>query len=211
MLRLAIVDDHGIVRAGFREMLAEEIEIQIVFEASSGEEALQQLRECDCDVLLLDISLPGQSGVDVLRAVRQRHPAIRVLVLSGFPEERYALAMIRHGADGYLSKECEREELIRAIRTVAGGRRYISARTAQLLAGECAGEIVLPSHSQLSDRELEVFLQLAKGASVSDIAAALNLSVKTVSTYRSRLLEKLSLSSNAELAAYAIRNGLIVG
>ncbi|HZX31412.1 MAG TPA: response regulator transcription factor [Rhodocyclaceae bacterium] len=211
MLRLAIVDDHGIVRAGFREMLAEEIEIQIVFEASSGEEALQHLRECDCDVLLLDLSLPGQSGVDVLRAVRQRHPGIKVLMLSGFPEERYALAMIRHGADGYLSKECEREELIRAIRTVAGGRRYVSARTAQLLAGECAGEVILPSHSQLSDRELEVFLQLAQGASVSDIAAALNLSVKTVSTYRTRLLEKLALSSNAELAAYAIRHGLIVG
>ena len=211
MLRLAIVDDHGIVRAGFREMLAEEIEINIVFEASSGEEALQLLRECECDVLLLDLSLPGQSGVDVLRAVRQRHPGLKVLMLSGFPEERYAVAMIRHGADGYLSKECEREELIRAIRTVAGGRRYVSARTAELLAGECAGDIVLPSHAQLSDRELEVFLQLAQGASVSDIAAALNLSVKTVSTYRSRLLEKLSLSSNAELAAYAIRNGLIVG
>jgi two-component system invasion response regulator UvrY len=210
MLRLAIVDDHGIVRAGFREMLAEEIEISIVFEASSGEEALQQLRGCPCDVLLLDLSLPGQSGVDVLRAVRQRHPGIRVLMLSGFPEERYALAMIRHGADGYLSKECEREELIRAIRTVAVGRRYVSSRTAELLAGECAGDIVLPSHAQLSERELEVFLQLARGASVSDIAASLNLSVKTISTYRSRLLEKLSLSSNAELAAYAIRNGLIV-
>jgi two-component system invasion response regulator UvrY len=211
MLRLAIVDDHGIVRAGFREMLAEEVEISIVFEAASGEEALQQLRECQCDVLLLDLSLPGQSGVDVLRAARQRHPGLRVLMLSGFPEERYALAMIRHGADGYLSKECEREELIRAIRTVAVGRRYVSPRTAELLAGECAGDIVLPSHAQLSGRELEVFLQLAKGASVSDIAASLNLSVKTVSTYRSRLLEKLSLSSNAELAAYAIRNGLIVG
>lgn len=211
MLRLAIVDDHGIVRAGFREMLAEEIEINIVFEASSGEEALQRLREIECDVLLLDLSLPGQSGVDVLRAVRQRHPGIKVLMLSGFPEERYALAMIRHGADGYLSKECEREELIRAIRTVASGRRYVSARTAELLAGECAGDIVVPTHAQLSERELEVFLQLAQGASVSDIAAALNLSVKTVSTYRSRLLEKLSLSSNAELAAYAIRNGLIVG
>lgn len=211
MLRLAIVDDHGIVRAGFREMLAEEIEINIVFEASSGEEALQRLREIECDVLLLDLSLPGQSGVDVLRAVRQRHPGVKVLMLSGFPEERYALAMIRHGADGYLSKECEREELIRAIRTVASGRRYVSARTAELLAGECAGDIVVPTHAQLSERELEVFLQLAQGASVSDIAAALNLSVKTVSTYRSRLLEKLSLSSNAELAAYAIRNGLIVG
>ncbi|MBS1191888.1 MAG: transcriptional regulator, LuxR family [Rhodocyclaceae bacterium] len=211
MLRLAIVDDHGIVRAGFREMLAEEVEIVIIFEASSGEEALQQLRECGCDILLLDLSLPGQSGVDVLRAVRRQYPETKVLMLSGFPEERYALAMIRHGADGYLSKECERDELIRAIRTVASGRRYVSTRTAELLAGECAGEIVLPTHAQLSDRELEVFLQLARGASVSDIAAALNLSVKTVSTYRSRLLEKLSLSSNAEIAAYAIRHGLILG
>lgn len=211
MLRLAIVDDHGIVRAGFREMLAEEVEISVAFEASSGEEALRLLRANECDVLLLDLSLPGQSGVDVLRAVRQRHPGIRVLMLSGFPEERYALAMIRQGADGYLSKECEKEELMRAIRTVAAGRRYVSTRTAELLAGECAGDIILPSHAQLSERELEVFLQLARGASVSDIAAVLKLSVKTVSTYRSRLLEKLCLSSNAELAAYAIRNGLIVG
>lgn len=211
MLRIAIVDDHGIVRAGFREMLADEIAVSIVFEASSGEEALERLRELPCDVLLLDISLPGQSGVDVLRAVRQRHPGLRVLVLSGFPEERYAVAMIRQGADGYLSKECEREELILAIHAVAQGRRYISARTAQLLAGECAGDIAQPSHEQLSERELEVFLQLARGASVSDIAASLKLSVKTVSTYRSRLLEKLGLSSNAELAAYAIRHGLMLG
>jgi len=211
MLRIAIVDDHGIVRAGFREMLAEELAISIAFEAASGEEALERLREFSCEVLLLDISLPGLSGVDVLRTVRQRHPGLRVLMLSGFPEDRYALAMIRQGADGYLSKECEQDELILAIRTVAQGRRYLSARTAQLMAGEFAGEIVMPSHEQLSERELEVFLQLARGASVSDIAAALNLSVKTVSTYRSRLLDKLSLSSNAELAAYAIRNGLMVG
>lgn len=209
MLRIAIVDDHGIVRAGFREMLAEEVAISIVFEAASGEEALARLRELPCEMLLLDLNLPGQSGVDVLRTVRQRHPGLRVLVLSGFPEERYALAMIRQGADGYLSKECEREELILAIHTVAQGQRYISGRTAQLLARELAGESVLPSHTQLSERELQVFLHLARGASVSDIAAALHLSVKTVSTYRSRLLDKLGLSSNAELAAYAIRHGLM--
>lgn len=211
MLRLAIVDDHQIVRAGFREMLAEEIDIRIVFEAASGEEALVRLRETDCDVLLLDISLPGQSGVDVMRAVRQRYPQLRVLVLSGFPEERYALAMIRHGADGYLSKECCREELLRAIHTVAQGRRYVSERTAQLLAGKMAGESEAPPHEALSEREFQVFLHLARGDSVSDIAAELNLSVKTVSTYRSRLLEKLGLASNAELAAYAIRHGLMAG
>ena len=137
--RIAIVDDHQIVRAGFRELLADELGLEIVLEAASGEAALEALREQPVDVLLLDLSLPGQSGVDVLRAVRQRYEGTRVLMLSGFPEERYALAMIRNGADGYLCKDCERDELIRAIRTVAEGRRYVSARTAELLAEELAG------------------------------------------------------------------------
>lgn len=210
MLRLAIVDDHSIVRAGFREMLEEEIGIQIEFEAASGEDALQQLRTKACDVLLLDLSLPGQSGVDVLRAVRQRYESLKVLVLSGFPEDRYALPMIRNGANGYLSKDCERDELLRAIRTVAQGRRYISAKTAELLASDLAGESTAPPHEQLSERELQVFLRLAKGESVSSIADVLNISVKTVSTYRSRLLEKLGIASNAELATYAVQHGLIV-
>lgn len=210
MLRIAIVDDHAIVRAGFREMLAEEIDLRIEFEAASGEEALERLRETECDVILLDLSLPGQSGVDVLRAVRQRYDNLGVLVLTGFPEERYAVAMIRNGADGYLCKDCDRDELVRAIRTVAQGRRYVSARTAELLADELAGDGAAVPHAQLSERELQVFLRLARGESVSDIAAALALSVKTVSTYRSRVLEKLQVASNAELAAYAIRHGLMV-
>ncbi|NMG74681.1 response regulator [Aromatoleum diolicum] len=210
MLRIAIVDDHAIVRAGFREMLAEEIDLRIEFEAASGEEALERLRETECDVILLDLSLPGQSGVDVLRAVRQRYDNLGVLVLTGFPEERYAVAMIRNGADGYLCKDCDRDELVRAIRTVAQGRRYVSARTAELLADELAGDGAAVPHAQLSERELQVFLRLVRGESVSDIAATLALSVKTVSTYRSRLLEKLQVASNAELAAYAIRHGLMV-
>ena len=210
MLRLAIVDDHKIVRAGFREMLADELGVRVEFEAASGEEALQQLREQPCDVLLLDLSLPGQSGVDVLRAVRQRYPALKVLVLSGFPEERYALPMIRNGANGYLCKDCERDELIRAIRTVAQGRRYVSPRTAELLADDLAGVSTSLPLESLSERELQVFLRLARGESVSGIADTLNLSVKTVSTYRSRLLEKLEVASNAELAAYALRHGLMV-
>lgn len=210
MLRIAIVDDHEIVRAGFREMLSEETGLQIAFEAASGEEALALLRDTPCDVVLLDLSLPGQSGIDVLRTLRQRHAALRVLVLSGFPEERYALAMLRNGADGYLGKECERDELIRAIHVVAQGRRYVSARVAELLADELAGDASHPAHLQLSERELQVFLRLARGESVSAIAEALKLSVKTVSTYRSRLLEKLEVASNAELAAYAIRHGLIL-
>jgi DNA-binding NarL/FixJ family response regulator len=210
MLRIAIVDDHQIVRAGFREMLADELGFEFPFEAASGEEALQGLRQHETDVLLLDLSLPGQSGVDVLRAARQRYDKLRILVLSGFPEERYALAMIRNGADGYLCKDCTREELVNAIRTVAQGRRYLSPRTAELLAQELTGGGASAPHEKLSDRELQVFLRLARGESVSDIAEVLHLSVKTVSTYRSRLLEKLDVSSNAELATYALRHGLIL-
>lgn len=210
MLRIAIVDDHQIVRAGFRELLADELGLSIAFEADSGEAALACLREQPVDVLLLDLSLPGQSGVDVLRAVRQRYEAVRVLMLSGFPEERYALAMIRNGADGYLCKDCTRDELLQAIRTVAQGRRYLSARTAELLAAEFTGDGSAAPHEKLSDRELQVFLRLARGESVSDIAAVLKLSVKTVSTYRTRLLEKLGVASNAELATYALRHGLIL-
>lgn len=210
MLRLAIVDDHQIVRHGFREMLEGELDISIAFEAASGEEALDKLREQACDILLLDLSLPGQGGVDVLRTVRQRHPDLRVLILSGYPEDRYALSMIRNGADGYLCKDCERADLLRAVRTVAQGRRYVSRKTAELLAEELAGGGTSAPHESLSERELQVFLRLAKGESVTEIGRSLNLSVKTISTYRSRLLEKLELTSNAELAAYAIRHGLIV-
>lgn len=210
MLQVAIVDDHEIVRAGFREMLAEELGISIAFEAASGEEALARLQETACDVLLLDLALPGQSGVDVLRILRQRHAGLHVLVLTGYPEERYALAMIRHGADGYLCKECSRDELLQAVRTVAQGRRYLSPRMMELLADEVAGGGPAVPHEQLSERELQVFLRLASGQSVSEIGEVLHLSVKTVSTYRTRLLEKLGVASNAELAAYALRHGLLV-
>ncbi|MDP3514372.1 MAG: response regulator transcription factor [Sulfuritalea sp.] len=210
MLRVAIVDDHAIVRAGFREMLADEVGIVVAFEAASGEEALALLQETGCDVLLLDLALPGQSGIDVLRNLRLHQAKPRVLVLTGFPEERYALAMIRNGADGYLCKECERDELLRAVRTVAQGRRYLSPRMAELLADELTGAGAAAPHQQLSERELQVFLRLARGQSVSQIGEALRLSVKTVSTYRSRLLEKLGVGSNAELAAYAVRNSLLL-
>lgn len=209
MIKVAIVDDHQIVRSGFRELLSEDASIQISFESGNGDDALEQLRTKPCDVLLLDISLPGKSGVDVLRSVRQRYPELRVLILTGFPEESYALAMIRNGANGYLCKDCEADELLRAIRIVSQGRRYVSERTAELLADEMSGERSVVLHEGLSDRELQVFLRLARGESVSDIARELNLSVKTISTYRSRLTEKLNVASNAELATYAMRHGLI--
>lgn len=209
MLQVAIVDDHQIVRAGFRELLSEDVAIQICFEASSGEEALSKLRVTPCDVLLLDISLPGKSGIDVLRTVCQRHPEVKVLILSGFPEESYALAVIRNGASGYLSKDCDQQELLRAIHIVGTGRRYASPKTSELLADEMSGNRSSKPHESLSDRELQVFLRLAKGESVSEIAKNLNLSVKTISTYRSRLSEKLDVTSNAGMATYALRNGLI--
>ena len=209
MIKVAIVDDHQIVRSGFRELLSEDTSIQISFESGNGGDALEQLRTKPCDVLLLDISLPGKSGVDVLRSVRQRYPELKVLILTGFPEESYALAMIRNGANGYLCKDCEADELPRAIRIVSQGRRYVSERTAELLADEMSGERSVVLHEGLSDRELQVFLRLARGESVSDIAHELNLSVKTISTYRSRLTEKLNVASNAELATYAMRHGLI--
>jgi two-component system invasion response regulator UvrY len=211
MPRIAIVDDHEIVRTGLREMLLDAPDIEVAFEAATGDEALAGVREHACDVLLLDIALPDQSGVDVLRALRQRHAEVRVLVLTGYPEERYARAMMRNGAHGYLCKDCTRSELLTAIRALCQGRRYLSARTADLLADDLAGNSPAAPHLQLSERELQVFLRLARGQSVSDIAGGLHLSVKTVSTYRSRLLEKLGVASNAELAAYALRHGLTDG
>jgi DNA-binding NarL/FixJ family response regulator len=203
------VDDHAVVRAGFREMLADTTDLHIQFESASGEEALQHLREMDCQVLLLDISLPGISGVDVLRTVRERHPQVKVLVLSGYPEDRYALAMIRNGAAGYLCKDCEAGELIDAIRRVARGKRYLSQRTSELLADELTGEAQPDPHTELSEREFQVFIRLAAGATVSQIADDLHLSIKTISTYRSRLLSKLHVDSNAGLASYAIHHGLL--
>ncbi|NDP47009.1 MAG: response regulator transcription factor [Sulfuriferula multivorans] len=209
MIQVAIVDDHQIVRSGFRELLSEDSAIRVSFEAATGDAALEQLRTSPCDVLLLDLSLPGKSGVEVLRTVRQRYPDLKVLILSGFPEERYALVMIKNGANGYLCKDCGQEELLRAIHMVSTGRRYVSPRTAELLADEMLGERSLEPHESLSDRELQVFLRLARGESVSAIAERLHLSVKTISTYRSRLTEKLNVGSNAELATYALRRGLI--
>lgn len=207
-VRIAIVDDHEIVRRGFRELLAGESGFDVVLDTPSGEVLMESLRRGDCDLVLLDISLVGNSGVDILRAIRQRFDGIGVLILSGFPEASYALPMIRNGADGYLCKDCEPHQLIEAIRSVVDGQRYISPRTAQLLASEVAGEHDSEPHRLLSERELQVFLRLSQGWTVSAIADSLHLSTKTISTYRSRVLEKMSLDSNAGLAAYAVRYGL---
>lgn len=209
MTDIVIVDDHLIVRRGFKEMLNGEISFNVVYEAASGEELIQYLKDNQCDVILLDISLPGQNGVDVLKYIRDRYPQIKVLVLSGFPEEKYAMPMIKNGANGYICKDCEEEELIKAIHLVSVGRRYFSPAVTEIMASELLTDTEELPHERLSERELQVFIRLSQGESVSDIANVLNLSVKTISTYRTRLKEKMDLGSNAEMATYAVKNGLI--
>ena len=209
MIRVGIVDDHAVVRAGLKQYLSEHVDLRVTGEANNGAQALEMARSGEVDVLLMDISMPDQSGVDALKAIKARFPDLPVLMLSGFPEEHYATNLLRHGASGYLNKECEPEEIVKAIRTVALGRKYISQAVAGLLAEGVAGGLERPPHELLSERELQVFLRLAKGETVGNMAEAMFLSVKTVSTYRTRVLEKLKLSSNSDLTYYAMTNGLI--
>ena len=208
MIRVGIVDDHAIVRTGLKQFLSEQVDLRVTGEAANGREALELARGGEVDVLLLDISMPDEGGVDALAAIKARFEDLPVLILSGFPEAHYATALLRQGASGYLNKECDPEEIVTAIRTVARGRRYISPAVAELLAdGAAGGE--RPAHETLSERELQVFLRLAKGETIGNMAESMFLSVKTVSTYRTRVLEKLHLHSNSDLTYYALKNGLI--
>jgi two-component system invasion response regulator UvrY len=209
MIKIGIVDDHAIVRTGLRQFLAEHVDLRVTGEANNGREALELARGGEVDVLLMDLSMPEHGGVDALQAIKARFPDLAVLILSGFPEAQYATQLLRHGASGYLNKECAPEEIVEAIRVVARGRRYISPAVAELLADNALGDGDKAPHETLSERELQVFLRLAKGETVGAIAEAMFLSVKTVSTYRSRVLEKLKLASNSDLTYYALKNGLI--
>jgi len=211
MIRVAIVDDHAIVRAGLRQYLSEQVDLRVTGEAANGREALELLRGGEVDVLIMDLAMPEHGGVDALSAIKARAPELPVLILSGFPETHYATTLLRQGASGYLNKECDPEDILTAIRTVARGRRYITPAVAELLADGLASgsEADKLPHELLSERELQVFLRLAKGETVGAMADSMCLSVKTVSTYRSRVLEKMKLSSNSELTYYALKNGLI--
>lgn len=209
MIKIGIVDDHAIVRTGLRQFLSEHVDLSVTGEANNGREALELARGGEVDVLLMDLSMPEHGGVDALQAIKARFPDLAVLILSGFPEAQYATQLLRHGASGYLNKECAPEEIVDAIRVVARGRRYISPAVAELLADNALGDGEKAPHETLSERELQVFLRLAKGETVGAIAEAMFLSVKTVSTYRSRVLEKLKLASNSDLTYYALKNGLI--
>jgi two-component system, NarL family, invasion response regulator UvrY len=209
MIRVAICDDHQIVRAGFRQILSGIDDIEVVAEAASGKEALEIARKEICDVMMLDIGMPDQNGVDTLRTIKRGQPQMPVLILSGYPAQQYAVNMLKIGANGYLNKECEPQELITAIRTVATGRRYVGTAVGELLAQGFDQNPSAAPHAELSDREFQIFLHLAQGETVTGIAEKLSLSVKTISTYRTRVMEKMHLNSNSDLTYYAIKNNLL--
>lgn len=209
MIRIAIVDDHALVRAGLRQFFAEQLDLCVTAEAANGREALDIARKGEVDVMLLDIAMPGVSGVDALAAIRARAPELPVLILSGYAEAHYATTLLRLGASGYLNKDCDPGDIVRAVRTVARGRKFITPAVAEQLADSLGGAGERPLHEQLSERELQVFLRLAQGQTIGHLADSLCLSVKTVSTYRGRVMEKMRLASNSDLTYYALKNGLI--
>lgn len=209
MIRVVIVDDHAIVRSGLKQFFSEQVDLRVTGEAANGREALDLVRKGEVDVLVMDLSMPDQSGVDALAAIKARAPELPVLILSGFPEAHYATTLIKQGASGYLNKECDPEEIVTAIRTVYRGRKYITSGVAQLLADGLGATGDKSPHELLSEREFQVFLRLAKGETIGHMADSMALSVKTVSTYRSRVMEKMNLESNSDLTYYALKNGLI--
>ena len=211
MSRVLIADDHAVVRAGYKQFLEADPSITDVGEASSGTEALDALRAKEWDLLLMDIHMPDRSGLDILKHVTSGYPDVRVLIMSGLPEEQYARNVLRAGASGYLSKGGSPEEFLKAVRLVLNGRRYVSAALAESMAADLENprDQNQPLHTALSTREFQIFCKLAAGSSVGSIGEELSLSVKTVSTYRSRILEKMSFSSNADMTSYALRNGWI--
>jgi two-component system, NarL family, invasion response regulator UvrY len=209
MHRILIVDDHAVVRAGLRQILMDDQSVGEVDEAATGEQALDKLRQGKWDLLILDINMPGRNGIDILRNVVAGHPATKILVLSGYPENQYAVNVLRAGASGYLPKESAPEELLKAVRGVLQGKRYVSPALADMLVSDLDTDRDKPAHADLSQREFQIFCKLATGVSVSGIADELCLSVKTVSTYRSRLLDKMHFKTNADITSYALKNGLI--
>ena len=207
--RILLVDDHQIVRAGLAQYIAEHDDLTVAAEAASGDEAIRLIRQEEFDVVILDISMPHKNGIDTLRVIKQLKPTLHVLVLSGYPETHYAVNMLRAGANGYLSKDAAADEMIRAIRIVARGRRYLSEAAADLVSDQLMRPSEKMMHETLSEREFQIFRKLAAGQSPTAIADELHLSVKTVSTYRTRVLEKMSLKNNADLTYYAIKNALL--
>jgi two-component system, NarL family, invasion response regulator UvrY len=209
MIRVLVADDHTIVREGLKQILAKSGDLEVAGEAANGNDVLKMVREQEWDVLVTDMSMPGRNGIELIRLVKEARPKLPVLVLSMYGEEQYAVRAIRAGASGYLNKESASEQLVAAIRKIAGGGVHVSATVAEALFNSVRGGHGVQPHEQLSDREFQVLRLIAGGKSVSDIAAALNLSPKTVSTHKTRILEKMRMSNQAELIRYAIEHRLV--
>ena len=208
-IRVLIADDHSIVRQGLRQILSETEDLAVSGEASNGVEALQQVRQDSYDVVLMDVSMPDRNGIDALKLIRKEFPRLPVLMLSMYPEEQYAIRALKAGAAGYLNKQSAPEQLVTAIRQVASGKKYVSASLAEELANAITDDDERPLHERLSDREYQTLCLIASGKTLTQIREELNLSVKTVSVYRARLLEKMRLSNNAELTHYGLKHGLV--
>jgi two-component system invasion response regulator UvrY len=209
MIRVILCDDHALIRRGIRDTLADAPDIQVVGESGDYAELRGLLRTTACDVLVLDINLPGRSGLDALHALKDEGSPIKVLVVSMYPEDQYAIRALRAGAFGYVNKGGEPQQLVQAVRTVAQGRKYVTPEIAQMLVESLTAPASEHPHQKLSDRELQTLVMIASGKRLADIAEDLMLSPKTVSVYRARVLEKLQLANNSELTVYAIRNGLV--
>lgn len=208
MIKIIIVDDHPVVRRGLKQIINEEPDIKVTGEAENAQETINLIRRTECDAVVLDISLPGMSGIDLMKQLKQEYKRLPILILSVYPEEQYAVRMIKAGASGYLTKESAPEELVKALRRVVSGRKYISASLAERLADDLEPSDK-PPHEKLSDREFQILCMIAKGKSLKDIADELCISEKTVSTYRARILEKMNMSTNADMISYALKNKLI--
>jgi two-component system invasion response regulator UvrY len=209
MINILIADDHSVVREGLKQIISGNADMTVLAEACSGNEAIEKIRKNPISVAILDISMPGKNGLDTLKELKVMHPDLPVLILSMYPEEQYALRFFRAGASGYLTKKSAPEELVNAIRIVSKGKKYVSPVLAEKLIGELDVTNEKPLHSALSDREFQVLCLMASGKTSGEIAEELFLSVKTISTYRARILEKLRLKNTAELINYAIQNQLV--
>jgi DNA-binding NarL/FixJ family response regulator len=208
-MKVLIADDHPLVRQGLRQVLEAQADLDVVAEAKDGNDVIDLAGRVDWDVAVVDYNMPGKAGVELVKELRRRHPERPVLVLSMYPEDRYALRLLKAGAAGYLNKESAPEELVGALRKVAGGGRYVSAALGEKLALSMAGGADEPAYEKLSDREYQIMWLLASGKTVGDIARQLFLSANTVSTYRARILKKINVRNNAELMRYAIRHQLV--
>ena len=209
MIKVLVADDHPVVRAGLKQILSEAQDIKVTAEAEDGHEILDKVRNQEFDVIVLDITMPGLMGLDVLKQLKSEKPELPVLILSMHPEEQYAIRVLRAGASGYLTKASAPDKLTGAIRKLYRGGKYVSSSLAERLADELGGDLTKLPHQTLSDREYQVMCLLASGKTVTQVADQLALSVKTVSTYRTRILEKMKMQSNAELTHYAIENKLV--